>query len=330
MKLVVNGEAQDVPAATLAEALQSLDFGDGQGRDRAQRRVRAGASARSDNAQGWRPDRDPRASAGRVRPMTATSDFTLYGATFRSRLMLGTSQYPSPAILAEAARASGAEILTVSLRRESARLKEGQDFWRLIRDIGARVLPNTAGCYSVKEAVTTAQMAREVFGAPWVKLEVIGEADTLQPDVFGLVEAARILSGEGFEVFPYTTEDLVVAERLIEAGCKVLMPWGAPIGSGKGLNNLFGLRALRAHFPEIPLIVDAGVGLPSHAAAAMELGYDGVLLNTAVAKAGDPVAMARAFGQAIEAGRAAFLAGPMAPRDMAAPSTPVVGRAVLT
>ena len=144
---------------------------------------------------------------------------------------------------------------------------------------------------------------------------------------FGLVEAARILVEDGFEIFPYTTEDLVVTERLIEAGCKVLMPWGAPIGSGKGLNNVFGLRALRAHFPDIPLIVDAGVGLPSHAAAAMELGYDGVLLNTAVAKAGDPVHMARAFSQAIEAGRAAFLAGPMEPRDMAAPSTPVVGRA---
>src|SRR5271166_5672472 len=256
--------------------------------------------------------------------MTPSSNFTLYGATLRSRLMLGTSQYPSPAILAEAARASGAEILTVSLRRESARLKEGQDFWKLIRDIGARVLPNTAGCYSVKEAVTTAEMAREVFGTPWVKLEVIGEADTLQPDVFGLVEAARILSADGFGVFPYTTEDLVVA------GCRVLMPWGAPIGSGKGLNNVFGLRALRAHFPDIPLIVDAGVGLPSHAAAAMELGYDGVLLNTAVAKAGDPVQMARAFSQAIEAGRAALLAGPMEPRDMAAPSTPVIGKALLT
>ena len=130
------------------------------------------------------------------------------------------------------------------------------------------MLPNTAGCYSVKEAVTTAEMAREVFGTPWVKLEVIGEADTLQPDVFGLVEAARILSSDGFEVFPYTTEDLVVAERLIEAGCRVLMPWGSPIGSGKGLNNVFGLRALLAHFPDVPLIVDAGVGLPSHAAAA--------------------------------------------------------------
>src|SRR5271166_4038170 len=261
--------------------------------------------------------------------VTSCPNFSLYGVQFRSRLMLGTSQYPSPAILSEAARASGAEILTVSLRRESARLKEGQDFWRFVRDIGARVLPNTAGCYSVKEAVTTAQMAREVFDTPWVKLEVIGEADTLQPDVFGLVEAARILCGDGFEVFPYITEDLVVAERLVEAGCKVLMPWGSPIGSGKGLNNVFGLRALRAHFPEIPLIVDAGFGLPSQAAAAMELGYDGVLLNTAVAKSGDPVAMAGAFAQGIEAGRAAFLAGPMQPRDMAAPSTPVVGKANL-
>ena len=262
--------------------------------------------------------------------MTPSPDLTLYGVALRSRLMLGTSQYPSPAILADAARASGAEVLTVSLRRESARLKEGQDFWRLIRDIGVRVLPNTAGCHSVKEAVTTAEMARDVFGTPWVKLEVIGEADTLQPDVFGLVEAARILADDGFEVFPYTTEDLVVAERLLQAGCKALMPWGAPIGSGQGLNNVFGLRAMRAHFPDTPLILDAGLGLPSHAAAAMELGLDGVLLNTAVAKAGDPVAMARAFGLAVEAGRAALLAGPMPPRDMAAPSTPVIGKAMFS
>src|SRR5215475_3684769 len=259
--------------------------------------------------------------------MISSLNFILYGATFRSRLMLGTSQYPSPAILAEAARASGAEIHTVSLRRESARLKEGQDFWRLIRDIGARVLPNTAGCYSVKEAVTTAQMAREVFGTPWVKLEVIGEADTLQPDVFGLVEAARILSADGFQVFPYTTEDLVVAERLIEAGCQVLMPWGAPIGSGRGLNNLLGLRALRAHFPAVPLIIDAGIGVPSHAAQALELGFDAVLINTAVAQARDPVQMAAAFAQAVAAGVAARAAGPIEARDFAAPSTPVIGTA---
>ena len=257
--------------------------------------------------------------------MTPSSTLSLYGVQFRSRMMLGTSQYPSPAILAEAARASGAEILTVSLRRESARLKEGQDFWRLIRDIGARVLPNTAGCYSVKEAVTTAQMAREVFGAPWVKLEVIGEADTLQPDVFGLTEAARILCAEGFQVFPYTTEDLVVAERLLSAGCAVLMPWGAPIGSGRGLNNRFGLTALRAHFPDVPLIIDAGLGVPSHAARALELGFDAVLVNTAVAEARDPVGMAVAFAQATAAGHAARLAGPMEPRELAVPSTPVIG-----
>lgn len=253
----------------------------------------------------------------------------LYGVDISSRLLLGTSQYASPAILADAVRASGTQIVTVSLRRESAGLREGQDFWQLVRQLGARVLPNTAGCHTVKEAVTTAQMAREVFATSWIKLEVIGEADTLQPDVFGLVEAARVLYAEGFEVFPYTTEDLVVAERLLEAGCKVLMPWGSPIGSARGLNNVFGLRALRAHFPEIPLIIDAGIGLPSHAAAAMELGFDAVLLNTAVAKAGDPVTMAAAFAKAVEAGYTARLAGPMEPRDMAAPSTPVLGRAVL-
>ena len=170
-------------------------------------------------------------------------------------------------------------------------------------------------------------MAREVFGTPWIKLEVIGEDDTLQPDVFGLVEAATILARDGFQVFPYTTEDLLVAERLLGAGCEVLMPWGAPIGSGRGLNNRYGLRALRAHFPGVPLVVDAGIGTPSHAAEAMEMGYDAVLLNTAIAKAVDPIAMARAFALAVEAGRLAFHAGTMEPRDMAAPSTPVIGRA---
>jgi thiazole synthase len=253
----------------------------------------------------------------------------IYDVDFNSRLILGTAQYPSPSVLADAVRASGAGMVTVSLRRESAGERAGEGFWSLIRGLGVRVLPNTAGCHTAREAVTTAQMAREVFGTDWIKLEVIGESDTLQPDVFGLVEAARILSDDGFKVLPYTTEDLVVAERLLEAGCQVLMPWGAPIGSGRGLNNPFGLRALRAHFPEIPLVVDAGIGLPSHAAAVMELGYDAILLNTAVAKAGDPVMMARAFAQAVEAGHAAFLADPMESRDMAQPSTPVFGRPML-
>jgi thiazole synthase len=252
---------------------------------------------------------------------------TLYGVSLASRLLAGTAQYPSPAILAGAIEASRSEVVTVSLRREAGSNRAGESFWALIRGLGVRVLPNTAGCRTVKEAVTTAQMAREVFGTPWIKLEVIGEDDTLQPDVFGLVEAAAILAREGFQVFPYTTEDLVVAEKLLGAGCEVLMPWGAPIGSGRGLNNPYALRALRAHFPHTPLIVDAGLGAPSHAAAAMEMGYDGVLLNTAIAKAGDPAAMARAFALAVEAGRLGYLADPMQPRDLASPSTPVMGRA---
>lgn len=254
---------------------------------------------------------------------------TFYNTDVASRFMLGTSLYPSPAIMSEAIRASGAQIITVSLRRESGLQREGQDFWAIIKSLGAKILPNTAGCHTAREAITTALMAREIFDTPWIKLEVIGEADTLQPDVFGLVEAAGELTSQGFQVFPYTTDDLVVAERLLEAGCEVLMPWGAPIGSARGLNNRFALSAMRAHFPNIPLVIDAGLGKPSHAAEAMELGYDAVLLNTAVAKAGDPVLMAKAFAQAIEAGRMAYEADPMEPRDMAAPSTPVLGKAFL-
>jgi thiazole synthase len=251
----------------------------------------------------------------------------LYQVPLRSRLLLGSARYASPAVLTAAVRAAACEVVTVSLRREAAGERAGQGFWSLIRELGVRVLPNTAGCHSVKEAVTTAHMARELFGTPWIKLEVIGEEDTLQPDVFGLTEAAGILSAEGFHVFPYTTEDLVVAERLLSAGCRVLMPWGSPIGSGRGLNNRFGLRALRAHFPGVPLIIDAGIGVPSHAAEALELGFDAVLINTAVAQARDPVQMAGAFRQAVEGGRAAYLAGPIEARDVAQPSTPVIGTA---
>ena len=252
-----------------------------------------------------------------------------YGEAVASRLMLGTALYPSPAVMAEAFRRSGAGIATVSLRREAGGSRAGSEFWGLIRDLGVRVLPNTAGCHSVREAVTTARMAREMFGTDWIKLEVIGHADTLQPDPFGLVEAAGILAGEGFRVFPYTTEDLVLAERLLAAGCEVLMPWGAPIGSGLGLTNIYGLRALRAQFPDVPMVVDAGIGLPSHAAQVTEMGYDAVLLNTAVARAGDPPAMAEAMARAVEAGALAHNADPMEPRDMAAPSTPVIGKAFL-
>lgn len=254
---------------------------------------------------------------------------SFYGTTLANPLMLGTAQYPSPAILESAFRESGAAVATVSLRREGAN-GAGQAFWQMIRGLGVHVLPNTAGCHTVKEAVTTAYMAREIFETPWIKLELIGHTDSLQPDVFQLVEAAKILSNEGFQVFPYTTEDLIVGERLLAAGCEVLMPWGAPIGSGRGLANPYALRAMRAEFPDVPLIVDAGIGRPSHATQAMELGFDAVLLNTAVAKAGDPVAMAKAMMRAVEAGCLAHAADPMEMRDMAEPSTPVIGKAFLS
>lgn len=250
---------------------------------------------------------------------------TLYGQVLPGRLLLGTAQYPSPDALRGAVRASGASIVTVSLRRESSAGGSGDAFWRLIRDLDVAVLPNTAGCSSVKQAVTTAQMAREVFGTRWIKLELIGDDATLQPDVFQLVEAARILAAEDFCVFPYTTDDLVVGERLLAAGCRVLMPWAAPIGTGRGLNDPYALRLMRQHFPDTPLIVDAGLGAPSHAAAAMEMGYDAVLVNTAVARAGDPVAMARAFALAVQAGRLACRAEVMEVQELAAASTPQFG-----
>ena len=249
-----------------------------------------------------------------------------YGVTLDNPLMLGTARYPSPAVMEAAFRASGASVATVSLRREGG---QGQAFGEIIRGLGVHILPNTAGCYSAQEAITTARMARELFETDWIKLEVIGHADTLQPDPFGLLDATEVLAAEGFEIFPYTTEDQVLAQRLVDAGCRVLMPWGAPIGSGLGLNNRYGLRTLRGAFPDIPLVVDAGLGLPGHAASAMEMGFDAVLLNTAVAQAGDPVSMARAFALAAQAGALAHGAGPMEPRDMATPSTPVIGKAWL-
>ncbi len=264
-----------------------------------------------------------------IRDSAVISDqpLTLYGVRFSSRLLLGTAAYPSPAIMSAAVRAAGAEIVTVSLRRETAGNAGSTRFLDLIAALGVRVLPNTAGCRTARDAITTAQMARELFATDWIKLEVIGNDDTLQPDVFGLVDAADVLCRDGFKVFPYTTEDLSVAERLQRAGCDVIMPWGSPIGTGRGLANRTALESLRGYFPDVTLIVDAGLGAPSHAAAAFEIGYDAVLLNTAVAKAADPVVMAEAFRQAAIAGRLGYLAGLMPPRDMAVPSTPVAGTA---
>jgi len=254
----------------------------------------------------------------------------LYDVALQSRLMIGSALYPSPAIMAQAIAVSNASVVTVSLRREMAGSpNETPRFWSILERLHVPLLPNTAGCHSAKEAVTTAHMAREVFKTDWIKLEVIGEDDTLQPNVFELVEAARILNNDGFKVFPYTTEDLVVADRLLSVGCRVLMPWGAPIGSARGLNNVYGLTTLRAHYPDVPIIIDAGLGVPSHAAQAMELGCDAVLLNTAIAKAIDPIMMAEAFSKSVEAGRLAFLAGALQPRNMATPSTPMAGKPIL-
>ncbi len=247
------------------------------------------------------------------------------GKTFSSRLLIGSALYPSPAIMESSIQASGAKIVTVSLRRQAAGDQGGDNFWNIIKALNIDILPNTAGCHSAKEAITTAQMAREVFGTNWIKLEVIGDQYNLQPDPFETVKAAKTLIKDGFEVFPYTTDDLVVAQRLVDVGCKILMPWGSMIGSGKGLMNPDNLRAIREKFPALNLIIDAGIGKPSHATQAMELGYDGVLLNSAVALAQEPQKMARAFRHSVEAGRLAYEAGVMQQREFASPSTPVVG-----
>ena len=250
---------------------------------------------------------------------------TFYGQSFSSRFLIGSALYPSPSVMVDAIKASRAEIVTVSLRRQSPENAGGKSFWDYIRSTDCTLLPNTAGCHSAREAVTLAKMSRELFDTAWVKLEVIGDEYNLQPDPFGLVEAAEQLIKDGFKVFPYCTDDLVLCQRLLDVGCEVLMPWGSPIGTGRGLINPYALQTIRERLPHIPLVVDAGIGLPSHAAQAMEMGYDAVLLNTAVAEARDPVLMAQAFSQAIVAGRSAYLAGAIPQRQTAKPSTPTLG-----
>ncbi|SFV71807.1 Thiazole biosynthesis protein ThiG [hydrothermal vent metagenome] len=247
------------------------------------------------------------------------------GKTLNSRLLIGSALYPSPANMEEAIKESQAQIVTVALRRQSAGEQKNNNFWNIIKELNIHVLPNTAGCHSAKEAITTAQMAREVFDTNWIKLEVIGDQYNLQPDPFETVKAAEILIKDGFEVFPYTTDDLVVAKRLVDVGCKILMPWGSMIGSGKGLMNPNNLLAIRKQFPDLQLIVDAGMGKPSHATQAMELGYDGILLNSAIALAQDPILMAKAFKYAVEAGHLGYKAGTMQKREFASPSTPTIG-----
>ena len=257
--------------------------------------------------------------------MSTSSPLTLYGETFTSRLLLGTSRYPSPSVLLASVERAQPAMLTASLRRQTGAGGEAsQGFWNLLREAKVPVLPNTAGCHSLQEAITTAEMAREVFNTDWIKLELIGDDYTLQPDTLNLPEAASRLIKAGFKVLPYCTEDLVLCQRLVDVGCQAVMPWAAPIGTGKGPVNPTALRTLRERL-NVPLIVDAGLGLPSHACQVMEWGYDAVLLNTAVALAQDPVAMAGAFADAVQAGHNAFLAGAMQAQDTAQPSTPVLG-----
>src|SRR5512133_3649891 len=250
--------------------------------------------------------------------------FVIAGRQFRSRLIVGTGKYRSGQETARAIEASGAEMVTVAVRRVNLdRSKESLlDF---IDPEKYFLLPNTAGCYTADEAVRTARLGREVGLSNWVKLEVIGDEKTLFPDNAGLLEATKVLAKEGFVVLPYTTDDLINARRLIDAGAAAVMPLGAPIGSGLGIQNLTNLRILREMITEVPLIVDAGVGTASDAAIAMELGADGVLMNTAIAAADDSVKMARAMRLSVEAGRLAYEAGRMPKKLYATASSPLTG-----
>lgn len=262
----------------------------------------------------------------------ASDSWHVDGVALHSRFILGTAGYPSPQVLARAIRAAGTQLVTVGLRRQLAAAGDN-GFMAIIREAmaeqGARLLPNTAGCTTAREAVELAHMARELYDTPWLKLEVVGDEYTLQPDPQELVAAARQLVRDGFVVFPYCTDDLVTCQRLLDVGCAVLMPWGAPIGSGQGLINPFALRLLRERLPDAVLIVDAGLGAPSDAARALEMGFDAVLLNSAVSQSPDPERMAAAFKAAVIAGREGFRAGVMAKQDFAVATTPVTGNPLL-
>jgi thiazole synthase len=250
--------------------------------------------------------------------------FIIAGREFGSRLIVGTGKYKSGQETARAIAASGAEMVTVAVRRVNLdRSKESLlDFIDPERYF---LLPNTAGCYTAEEAIRTARLGREVGLSDWVKVEVIGDEATLYPDVQATIEATRVLVKEGFTVLPYTSDDIVVAQRLLEAGAAANMPLGAPIGSGMGIQNAANLTILRERIRSVPLIVDAGVGTASDAAIAMELGADAVLMNSGIAHARDPVLMAEAMKHAVVAGRAAYLAGRMQKKLYATASSPLEG-----
>lgn len=246
------------------------------------------------------------------------------GHEFPSRLIVGTGKYPSNEVMAEAHRRSGTEMVTVAVRRVDLKARE-ESLLSWIDTSRIRILPNTAACYTVDDAVRTAHLGREAGLSDWVKLEVIGDEQTLFPDTAALIEATKILVEDGFVVLPYTNDDLIVARRLIDAGAAAIMPLGAPIGSGLGIQNVAAMQILRERITEVPLIVDAGVGTASDAVLAMELGADGVLMNTAIAGARDPGAMAEAMKHAVRAGRLAWEAGRIPRKLYATASSPLGG-----
>ncbi len=248
----------------------------------------------------------------------------LAGLTLRSRLILGTARYPSVQVMLDALEATGTEMVTVALRRVSLGT-DSENLYQVLKDRQYHILPNTAGCYTVKDAVLTARLAREALGISRIKLELIADDETLLPDTEQLLEAARLLVGEGFSVLPYTNDDPVTAQKLEALGCVAVMPLAAPIGSGLGIRNPHNLQLIRSRV-RVPMIVDAGVGTASDVAVAFELGCDGVLLNSAIARAQDPVRMARAVRHAAVAGRDALLAGRMPQRMLADPTSPMTGR----
>ena len=250
------------------------------------------------------------------------------GRRFGSRLIVGTGKYLSNEVMVEAHTRSGADMVTVAVRRVDLNAPAGESLLHHIDTSKFMILPNTAGCYSVDDAVRTAHLGREAGLSEWVKLEVIGDEQTLFPDTAGLIEATKILASEGFIVLPYTNDDLIVALRLIDAGAAAIMPLGAPIGSGMGIQNTANMRILRERITEVPMIVDAGVGTASDAALAMELGADGVLMNTAIAGADDPGAMAEAMNFAVRAGRLAYNAGRIQKKLYATASSPLDGNIV--
>ena len=253
---------------------------------------------------------------------TATDPLTIAGRTLRSRLLFGTGGFPSLELLAESIRASGSELVTVALRRIDAAAKGS--LLEVLEREGVELLPNTAGCFTARDAVLTAKLAREAFATDWIKLEVIGKEDTLLPDAVELLKAAELLADDGFVVLPYTTDDPVLARRLVDVGCAAVMPLGAPIGSGMGIRNPYNISLIREAV-DVPVVLDAGIGTASDATLAMELGCDAVMVASAVSRAADPVAMATAMRYAVDAGRLAHGAGRIPRRTYATASSPEAG-----